>query len=254
LLETNLNIGQKDFVCLTLLIDLEQSRNKQTTLVDYFEKTILDASAILANSTVLSVPPAGRDSHQLHININFKTIRRGPIKRIFPKKAPRERINEQIRVPQIRVIDDAGNQLGIMTPFEALQIAREREMDLVEVAPMAKPPVCRIMDYGKFQYQQSKQDRISKAKQKKVEVKGVRIGVRTDDHDLGFKKDQVEKFLKKGDKVKIEIVLRGREKAHAELARTNLIDFLKSIVTDYKVEQDIKRFPGGFNVVITPNN
>ena len=139
-----------------------------------------------------------------------------------------------------------------MTPFEALQIAREREMDLVEVAPMAKPPVCRIMDHGKFQYQQSKQDRLNKAKQKKVEVKGIRLGVRTDDHDLNFKREQVEKFLTKGDKVKIEILLRGREKAHHELARTNLIEFLKSITVDYKVEQDIKRFPGGFNVIITP--
>jgi translation initiation factor IF-3 len=192
------------------------------------------------------------NSRQLHLIINTKLIRRGPIKKIFPKKAPRERINEQIRVPQIRVIDDQGNQLGIMAPAEALQIAREREIDLVEVAPMAKPPVCRIMDYGKFQYQQSKQDRVNKAKQKKVEIKGIRLGVRTDDHDLDFKKNQTEKFLQKGDKVKIEIILRGREKAHHELARTSLINFLKSIVTDYKVEQDIKRFPGGFNVIITP--
>jgi len=139
-----------------------------------------------------------------------------------------------------------------MTPFEALQVAREREIDLVEVAPMANPPVCRIMDYGKFQYQQSKQESASKSKQKKVETKGVRLGVRTDDHDLEFKKNQVEKFLKKGDKIKIDIVLRGREKAHHELARTNLINFLKSISGDYKVEQDIKRFPGGFNVIIIP--
>lgn len=139
-----------------------------------------------------------------------------------------------------------------MTPFEALQIAHEREIDLVEVAPMANPPVCRIMDYGKFQYQQSKQESASKSKQKKVETKGVRLGVRTDDHDLDFKKNQVEKFLKKGNKVKIDIVLKGREKAHQELARTNLVNFLKSISCDYKVEQDIKRFPGGFNVIIIP--
>ena len=181
-----------------------------------------------------------------------KHIRRGPIKRIIPRKVPKERINEQIRVPQIRVIDDAGNQLGVMTPFDALVIAREREMDLVEVAPMAQPPVCRIMDYGKFQYQQSRQDRQNKAKQKKVEVKGIRIGVRTDDHDLDFKKNQTEKFLTKGDKVKVEIILRGREKAHQELARTNMIDFLKSIAVDYVIEQDVKRFPGGFNAIIAP--
>lgn len=139
-----------------------------------------------------------------------------------------------------------------MSPFEALQIAREREMDLVEVAPLAQPPVCKIMDYGKFQYQQSKQDRVSKAKQKKVEMKGIRIGIRTDDHDLEFKKNQAEKFLKKGDKVKIEIILRGREKAHQDLARINFERFLKSISIPYATEQPIKRFPGGFNAIITP--
>ncbi len=139
-----------------------------------------------------------------------------------------------------------------MTPFEALRMAREQGLDLVEVAPMAKPPVCKIMDFGKFQYQQSKQDRLNKAKQKKVEVKGIRIGLRTDDHDLTFKKDQAEKFLKKGDKVKIEIQLRGREKAHQDLARTNLEDFVKSIGVPYKTEQEIKRYPGGFNTIIAP--
>ena len=135
---------------------------------------------------------------------------------------------------------------------EALQMAREKELDLVEIAPKAQPPVCKIMDYGKYQYQQSKQERLSKAKQKKIEVKGIRIGFRTDSHDLEFKKNQAEKFLKKGDKVKVEIRLRGREKAHQDLARKNLHDFLKIIAIPYKMEQEIKRFPGGFNVIITP--
>ncbi len=139
-----------------------------------------------------------------------------------------------------------------MTPFEALQMAREQGLDLVEVAPMAQPPVCRIMDYGKYQYQQSKQDRLNKSKQKKVEIKGIRIGLRTDDHDLDFKKDQAEKFLKKGDKVKIEIQLRGREKAHQDLARKNLEEFIGSIETPHKTEQEIKRYPGGFNTIIAP--
>lgn len=139
-----------------------------------------------------------------------------------------------------------------MAPFEAIQKAREREMDLVEVAPLANPPVCRIMDYGKFQYQQSKQDRLSKAKQKKIAVKGTRIGIRTDEHDLEFKKNQTEKFLKKGDKVKIEIILRGREKARKDLARNNLNLFLKSIAIPHTIEQEIKSFPGGLNVIITP--
>lgn len=197
----------------------------------------MDASSILAISNLI---------------IKTKTIRRGPIKKIFPKKAPREKINEQIRAVQIRVIDDQGNQLGIMTPLEAMQIAREREIDLVEVAPLANPPVCRIMDYGKFQYQQSKQDRLSKAKQKKIDVKGIRLGIRTDEHDLNFKKDQTEKFLKKGDKVKVEIILRGREKARKDLARNGLETFLKSITTPHAIEQEIKSFPGGLNVIITP--
>lgn len=139
--------------------------------------------------------------------------------------------------------------MGVM---EAIQIAREKELDLVEIAPIAKPPVCKIMDYGKYQYQQSKQERLNKAKQKKVEVKGIRIGIRTDTHDLDFKKNQAEKFLKKGDKVKAEIVLRGREKAHQDLARKTLSDFLKTITVPYKMEQEIKRFPGGFNTIITP--
>ena len=170
----------------------------------------------------------------------------------MPRKAPLARINEFIRVPEARIIDEDGTQLGIMNVLEAIQIAKSRELDLVEIAPIAKPPVCKIMDYGKYQYQQSKQERLNKAKQKKVEVKGIRIGIRTDTHDLDFKKNQAEKFLKKGDKVKAEIVLRGREKAHQELARKALSDFLKTITIPYKTEQEIKRFPGGFNVIITP--
>ena len=139
-----------------------------------------------------------------------------------------------------------------MPPFEALRLAQEQELDLVEVAPLAKPPVCRIMDYGKFQYQQAKIERTSKAKQKKVEMKGIRIGIRTDSHDLEFKRDQAEKFLKKGDKVKAEIILKGREKAHQDLARTTLEDFIKMINVPYSTEQPVKRFPGGFNAIIAP--
>lgn len=154
----------------------------------------------------------------------------------------------------MRVIGANGEQLGVISPQQAILIAKENGLDLVEVSPKAVPPVCRIMDFGKFQYQKSRQERQNKSKQKKFEIKGIRLGVRTDDHDLNFKRNQTEKFLKKGNKVKIEIILRGREKAHQDLARENLINFLKSIITDYKVEQDIKRFPGGFNVIITPSN
>lgn len=150
------------------------------------------------------------------------------------------------------VIGDDGKQLGEMQTAEAMALAREQMLDLVEVSPKAVPPVCRIMDYGKHIYQQSKQLRIAKAKQKKVETKGVRLGLKTDTHDLEFKRAQLEKFLKHGDKVKIEVILRGREKAHQDLARTNLQNFLTAITTPYKIEDPIKRFPGGFNVIIAP--
>jgi translation initiation factor IF-3 len=169
------------------------------------------------------------------------------------KKGPQTRINERIWAREVRVISEDGEQLGVMPPQQALEIAREAQLDLVEISPKAVPPVCKIMDYGKYQYQKSREDRQNKAKQKRVDIKGIRIGVRTDDHDLDFKKNQAEKFLKKGHKVKIEIVMRGREKAHQDLARKNLIDFLKMISIPYKLEQELKRFPGGFNVIITPN-
>lgn len=162
------------------------------------------------------------------------------------------RVNEAIRIPRVFLIDENGTQLGEMATFQALELARRQELDLVEVSPKANPPVCRIMDYGKHLYQQSKQIRVAKAKQKKVEIKGVRIGLRTDSHDLGFKKTQSEKFLRQGDKVKIDIVLKGREKAHQDLARKNLQDFIAGINTPYKIEDPIKRFPGGFNVTIAP--
>jgi len=139
-----------------------------------------------------------------------------------------------------------------MPPSEALQMAKEQEFDLVEIAPLAKPPVCKIMDFGKYQYQQSKVEKNNKSKQKRIEMKSIRIGVRTDDHDLEFKKNQAEKFLQKEFKVKVEIILRGREKAYQDLARKNLLDFLKSITSPYKIEQEIKRFPGGFNAIVAP--
>lgn len=141
-----------------------------------------------------------------------------------------------------------------MVPTEqALQMARERELDLVEIVPNVRPPVVKIMDYGKYQYQKAKEEQQQKSKQKKTEVKGIRLGLKTDDHDLEVRKKQTEKFLSQGDKVKIEIRLRGREKAHKPLARENLYNFIRSISVPNKVEQEIKSFPGGFNTIIAPN-
>lgn len=135
---------------------------------------------------------------------------------------------------------------------EAINIAKEQMLDLVEIAPKAVPPVCKIMDFGKYQYQKSKEERQNKSKQKKTDIKGIRISARIDDHDLDFKKNQTEKFLKKGDKVKIEVILKGREKAYQDLARRSLLDFIHSLAIPYKVEQEIKKFPRGFNILIAP--
>lgn len=135
---------------------------------------------------------------------------------------------------------------------QALQMARERELDLVEIVANTRPPIVKIMDYGKYQYQKQKEAQQQKANQKKTEIKGLRLGLKTDEHDVEVRRKQAEKFLTQGNKVKIEIRLKGREKAHQPLAREVLAKFVQSINVPNKFEQEIKRFPGGFNVIIIP--
>jgi translation initiation factor IF-3 len=127
------------------------------------------------------------------------------------------RTNERIRAREIRVIDEHGEQLGILQPFEALKMARERGLDLVEVSPTAVPPVCRIQDYGKFLYEKDKSDRAARKKQKVIIVKEVKFSVTVDEHDYQTKKNHALRFLKDGDKVKASLRFRGRQMAHREL-------------------------------------
>jgi len=127
------------------------------------------------------------------------------------------RINERIRVREIRVIDDEGAQLGIMSPQQALEIARSKGLDLVEVAPQAQPPVCRIINFGKWQYEQKKKQKEAKAKQTIITVKEVKFRPGTDDHDYTFKKNNAARMLQEGDKVKATVHFRGREITHKEL-------------------------------------
>jgi len=127
------------------------------------------------------------------------------------------RINEKIRAREIRVIDENGEQLGILPPFEALKMARERGLDLVEVSPSAVPPVCRIQDYGRFLYEKDKSERAAKKKQKIIVVKEVKFSVTVDEHDYQTKKNQAVRFLTEGDKVKASLRFRGRQMAHREL-------------------------------------
>ncbi len=169
-----------------------------------------------------------------------------------PTISKRFRSNEGILAPIVRLIDAEGEMHGDVPIEQALRIAQEAELDLVEVSPQLTPPVCRIIDYGKFQYRQAKQEQEAKAKQKKVDTKGIRLGLRTDKHDLFFKKTQAEKFLGKGHKVKIEILLRGREKAMGDKAKEALQAFVSGIGASIKVEEDIKRFQNGLSILIAP--
>jgi translation initiation factor IF-3 len=178
-----------------------------------------------------------------------RRFRRKPKKKV---QLPNMRANERVFADPIILIDHNGEHVGEIALAEARAMAESVGLDLVEVSPKAQPPVCKILDYGKFQYAQAKQYKQSKAQQKTVSTKGVRIGIRTDKHDLDFKKTQAEKFLSKGNKVKVEIILRGREKAHQNLARENIQGFLNSLEVPFRTEEEIKRFPGGFNTIIAP--
>ncbi|HEY8496205.1 MAG TPA: translation initiation factor IF-3 [Limnochordales bacterium] len=139
------------------------------------------------------------------------------------------RVNGEIRVREVRVISPEGEQLGIMPIREALLLAQERNLDLVEVAPNAQPPVCRIMDYGKFRYEQSKRERDVRKKQKAITVKELRMTPKIDTHDFQIKLRNAERFLRDGDKVKVTVRFRGREIVHADLARDKLVDLANQL-------------------------
>jgi translation initiation factor IF-3 len=136
-----------------------------------------------------------------------------------------------IRAKEIRVVDENAGQLGIMTPEQALAIAQSRDLDLVEVAPSATPPVCRIMNYGKFQYQKSKRAHEAKKHQKMVTLKEVKFRPKTEEHDFQFKKNHIQRFVTEGNKAKASVIFRGREMTHQEIGR-RLMDRLIEEVSD----------------------
>ena len=147
------------------------------------------------------------------------------------------RVNERIRIREVRLIDEEGNQIGVIPTRDALEMARERGLDLVEVAPNAMPPVCRLMDYGKFRYEQTKKERDSRKHQHVIELKEVRIRPKIDDHDLETKGRQAAKFLDHGDKVKLSVLFRGREMAHPEIGRGLLDSLIQMLQPHGTVEQ-----------------
>lgn len=165
---------------------------------------------------------------------------------------PKFRINSQITAEEVRVLDKEDQYIGVMSVKEALALAKEQELDLIEINPKAEPPVARISEFGQFKYQQEKDARKQKANSHESELKGIRLSVRISEHDLTVRQKQAEKFLNRGDKARIELRLRGREKAHTNIAEDVIKDFVKRIEEQFpiKYEQKIEHQGGKITATI----
>jgi translation initiation factor IF-3 len=152
-------------------------------------------------------------------------------------------VNNQIRAREVRVIDADGGQLGVMTPQDAQRIAEQKELDLVEVAPTANPPVCRIMDYGKFRYAQKKKAQESRKKVAASQLKEVKLGSQTSQHDVDFKVQHIRDFIGEGHRVKVTVFFRGRSITHPELGRV-MLDRIANMVTDVAIIEQSARMEG----------
>jgi len=167
-------------------------------------------------------------------------------------RAPRTRVNRQIRISPVRVISNSGEQLGVLSVDEALGMAQEQGLDLVEVAPLARPPVVKIMDYGKFKFEQAKAARAAKKKQHVIHLKEVKYRPGIDDHDFDFKTRHAREFLADGNKVKVTMMFRGRQMAHVELGR-DVLDRVAAELKDVgKIEQDPKLEGRNMTMVLAP--
>ena len=143
-------------------------------------------------------------------------------------------INEEIREKEVRLVDDEGNQLGVVPKMQAIDLAISKKLDLVNVAPNAKPPVCRIMDYGKYRYEQEKKEKEARKKQKVINIKELRFTPNIEDHDLNTKANRAIDFLKNGDRVKVSVRFRGREMGHTDLGR-DVLDKFYDLISEYGV-------------------
>jgi len=159
-------------------------------------------------------------------------------------------INNQIRATRVRLIDETEKQVGVVLLGEAIQMARERNLDLIQVTERTEPPVCKIMEYGKYLYSLQKRE---KGVKKSSEIKGIRLGFNISPHDLEIKANLAEKFLKKGNRVKINMILRGREKGFSELAKEKIKQFAEILgkKIPMKVEKELKKESRGFTMIIT---
>ena len=170
-----------------------------------------------------------------------------------PPERDQTRINERIRVPEVRLIDEKGEQVGVIPTQQALEQAQERDLDLVEVSPTSKPPVCRILDYGKYKYEQEQKAKAARKHQQQVNVREIKLRPKIADHDYETKKGHVERFLKGQDKVKVTIMFRGREQSHPERGRMLLDRLLQDLSELAVVEQDPQQEGRNMHMILAPS-
>ena len=179
-----------------------------------------------------------------------------PVPRRFDRSLPERdttRVNERIRVPEVRLIGDDGNQIGVLKTADALKYAQDRELDLVEVAPDARPPVCRVLDYSKYKYEQAQRAKAARKHQQQITIREIKFRPKIDPHDYATKKGHVVRFLNGGHKVKITIMFRGREMAHTELGRKILDRLVVDLGETIVVESFPKQEGRNMIMVIGPN-
>jgi translation initiation factor IF-3 len=161
-------------------------------------------------------------------------------------------INNQIRSSEVRLIDETGKQLGVISLTEALNLAKEKNLDLIQVTEKVEPPVCKIMDYGKYLYIEEKKEK-EMSKQKGGEVKGIRLSFNISSHDIEIRAKAAEKFLKEGDRVRIDLILKGRQKALDKFAKDKMLLFLETLdkIIPIKLDRDLKREPRGYTALVS---
>ncbi|MFP4526969.1 MAG: translation initiation factor IF-3 [Candidatus Kapaibacterium sp.] len=185
------------------------------------------------------------------MKVSFSPYGGGPRGR--GSKGPRNRVNEAIRAKEVRVVEEDGAQLGIFTVQEAIRLAEDRSKDLVEIAPKAKPPVCKIIDYGKFAYEQQKKEKHQRKQQQQQQMKEIRFKWRTATHDFNFKTRHAREFIKDGNKVKATVMFRGREITHQEIGKELLLRFVDAMSDIAKVDSPMKFEGRNLSVVMAPD-
>lgn len=174
------------------------------------------------------------------------------IKVIISPEMQTNRVNHQINAPEIRLVNDEGEQLGVMAISDALKLADEHGLDLVEISPQAKPPVVKLISFDKYKYQQKKLEQQQKKKVKKVEVKTVRLSTKIATHDILTKARKADEFLTDGDWVKVELRMRGREQAFLDVAEKQIVAFREALTVPYRVEVEAKKMGNTLTLTVAP--